>query len=246
MNKKLIYISLSSFFIITSADASSLKARKDSGVYVSLNAGSCIPLGYFKSPTYLDMGGYALNGYGANIELEHPLKPGWLGLAFETGYYDNPFSLQAYKEVINPYLSPYSYIYYSATPYKEIPTLGGIFFEKTFKRVTMEFKCEAGVDYITFPNVNSFQVEITTFPLLSNIPGAAVFMGQMQSSTLYVYSLETSIRYTLSKHFDLRGSASYFNNFLSHPDLNVEPTSYRLGYITLSQLHIAMGLAYHI
>ena len=245
MNKKRIYISLFSFyiFLFTSVNAQSINIRKDSVLYISLNGGSSIPIGYFKSPTYLGYGGYAMNGYGGKIEIEHPLKLGWFGLAFGTGYYVNSFNLSSYKNVVNPYWQPYSFIYYRATPYKEIPILAGIFFEKQIKRFTFEFKSMAGINIIIPPYVNTLQTNITYDPIIV-VPGAAYFMEHTKPDIIFTYYLSGSIRYSLMKHISVQGNVGYLNNFLGKPDLSF-PSKYWHINIPLSQLHLEIGVVYH-
>ncbi len=229
---------------VQNVDEKSVSIRKDSGLYIYLNGGSSIPMGYFKSPTYLGLGGYANNGYGGNIGLENPFKSGWIGLTFEMGYYVYPLNLSAYKNIMNPYLLPFSYAYYGATPYKETPILLGIFFEKIFNRFTFEFKSMAGFETISVSHVNAVDtshVGCTCDPHF--VPGSLQFMennpiSQIKTIYTFIYSFEISIRYTLMNHLSIRGNAGYLNNIINKPILSEWD-------VPVSQLHFGIGMAYH-
>lgn len=247
MNKKLIYIDFFILFIFHfhSVNAKSISGRKDSGLYISLNGGSCMPIGNFKSSTYTGEGGYAMNGYGGDITLEHPLKPGWLGLAFESGYYVNQFNLSPYKTILYSYLDNYPFMHYTflgATPYQQVTILGGIFFEKTFKKFTLELKGQAGVDVLTTPNVDATEI-IGNFDFEWIIlPGGSLFINAPQTNAVFIYNAGISARYALTKHISVRVNADYLNRFLNTVG---EPSEYYEN-MPLSQLHLEVGLAYHL
>lgn len=246
MNKKVIYIGfiIICIFYCPSVYGKSITGRKDSGLYISLNGGSCMPLGYFKSSIYTGEGGYAMNGYGGNITIEHPLKPGWLGLAFESGYYVNQFNLSPYKNMMYSYLDNYPFMQYTflgATPYKQVTILGGIFFEKRLRKFTLELKAQAGVDILTTPNVNTIEIIGASDEPVIFLPGASLFINTPQTSTFLVYDAEISVRYALMKHVSVRVNAGYLSRILNTAGKNTEYAEDP----PLSQLHLEVGLAYH-
>ncbi|HXB11288.1 MAG TPA: hypothetical protein VNZ45_04835 [Bacteroidia bacterium] len=191
-------------------------------------------MGNFIIPIYSGQGGFAKNGYAENIEIEHPLKPGWLGVAFEEGYYINPFSLYQFQQELYPYSSAYTN--YTATPYEEIPVLVGIFVETTIKKFTFEFKGVAGMVLVTPPYINA---TIKPGSRVDELPQAVVFStANHKSYSFLAYSFGHSVSYQYTKHLSVHGNLAYFNDFSNASGCS--------SVLPLSQLHLEIGLAYHI
>jgi hypothetical protein len=248
MNKKLLYISLfiACLFHFHSVNAKSINGGKDSGLYISLNGGYLIPLGYFKSPIYsypLGTGSDvdAMNGYGGSIGIEHPIRPGLFGLLFYYSYYENSYNLERFEELTSNDLGGY-YISGGNSSYKESSYMGGIFFETKFKKITLELKSMIGLDFITEPYLE-YTLERghgTIWPILPEpFPG----WGYEGSLDNFVYEFGISVRYAVVKHISICGTLSYLNNFFNN--YNTLPTGLSLNPIPLSQIRLETGLAYH-
>ncbi len=236
------------FIHVLPTNAKSMPPYKDSGLYVSIATGISIPLGYFKSTNYLGYGGYAMNGYGGNLAIEHPIYPGWLGLFFNAGYYVNPFNLSAYEIAMHPYLTEYPYIRYylygGASPYKEVPLLGGVFFQYSYCKIFVDLKGMIGINLISYPVVNGTDsigshIPIIAPPLPSALNFLSINSGTGNSFCPYIaYALDATVGYRINKRLELSLNSLYMDDFLgiNHSGSNLIP---------LSQLYVEMGLVYH-
>ncbi len=246
--KNIIYISLSAILLlnIPLANAKSLAFPKDSGLYISLNGGCLIPLGFFKTPTntYPGMGVCTMNGYGGNIQIEYPLRlpiklGGSLGLALEAGYYVNKYDLQKFEDLTTNDLGGY-FVSGGSAFYKENSCMGGIFFETGFKRISFKIKEMIGLDFVSLPYLDYSLPpgHGTIWPILPE-----PFMDYSSASSIndFVYSFEFSIRYALVKHLSIRGNIEYLNNFR----YSTSGQEMGLGYFPVSQMHLEIGLSYH-
>ncbi len=246
MGKKLIYVIYVILFqfsltntmaICNSRDSGSI--RKDSGIYIAFNYLASIPLGYFRSTIY--SGAFAMNGNGLNIEIEHPVKPGWLGLTFESGYYINPFNFNALNTEFNsiPQLGVPEYTLSNASPYKEIPILAGTFLKTRYKKFSFQFMSMVGIDITYIASIYAIQPRTKNILILE--PLNNTLLSQPLIIPFFSYNLEGSIQYPIDKYISVYINIGYFNDFNFYYDY----FSNYYYYFPLSQLHIGIGMSYH-
>lgn len=245
--KKIIYISLFVILLlnIPLANAKSLAFPEDSGLYITLNGGCVIPLGFFKEPTntYPGMGVCAMNGYGVNFQIEHPFKLpinlGSLGLTLKASYYANKYDLQKFEDLSSNDLGGYV-VSGGSLFYKENSYMGGIFFETGFKRMSFKIKEMIGLDFVSLPYVDYSLPpgRGTIWPIL---PEPFLSYSTPSSINDFVYSIEFSIQYAFMKHLSIRGNIEYLNNF----SYSTSGQEIGLGYFPVSQMHLEIGLSYH-
>jgi hypothetical protein len=208
--------------------------------YISCAGGIAIPVSNFASTIYFGEGGYAKQGWGADISFGIPIKHKRFGIAGRLGYTNNAFNNSAYNKNMAPYQGEVMQM--NNTSYQSFSGTLGLFislnnyaFHNTFFKLSLT----AGVLSLTLPKVS---IENSSGNIPTS-PPALAFENSQSPSVLFVYDAGLFIEHYLTDRTYIVLKGDFLSNALakSNPAGNVSGTK-----IPVATVNIGIGLAYNL
>ncbi|HTB07855.1 MAG TPA: hypothetical protein VK806_12955 [Bacteroidia bacterium] len=207
-------------------------ASKYPGSFLSINAGAGLPIGNFKSTSYLGMGGYALNGWQCSVALTRYLSHRRLGYIFRFLYNMNNFNEYAYNQTLQSHGDmPVSYGW--SNSYKAKSLLIGMVYSIPVNKLSITASLLAGPSYITLPdyvtpqyNANGPSDPLPLFIFQSYSPNAT----SISTNVGIMFNGGIAARYSFNDNVSISLSIDYLYNFTALQDPKGQATnSYTFG-----------------